>query len=300
MTDRNLTANKTGASGSSYMPDVAPLSIGLVLATLAIVLNGFLILVMIRERKIFFNTRVSYFIINLAVVDCLAGLSTAYLGLHEILQLEKSHPVRRYVVLLNWTTVQGSFLTLLLMSLDRLVIVVYSLSWSNILTIGRTIISIGVIWLVSVAGAITMHFYSMQTRLAIVIFVELCILMFVGNSLFIYPVLRKREQRQFISVASTQSMNQRSLRTPQHDKMSTVVIILMGVIIITQLPFILCYQLWLIHHLIDNKLLQNIHEETYLKASLYSHAFACLNFVVNPIVYAWRIRKYRKAFFKSN
>lgn len=290
----NITFNGTGKS-YTFKLSIAPLALGLVFSISSIVLNGFLFLVMTRERKIFFRTRVSYFVVNLALADCLTGLSLAYLELQEILKLEKLLSIKPWVILLNWTTVQCSFFSLLLMSIDRLVIILYPLTWPTILTVKRTITSIVVVWLVSISGGVLMHFYKMKAQFAVLIFVEFCTLVFVINTCCIYPVLKKREQGQSISGASSRQAQLLSHQVP-HDKMSTVVIILMVVLVITQLPFVICLKIWLTHNIIDDNILQNVVMGSYLPVYLYTQTFASLNFVVNPIVYAWRLRTYRKVF----
>lgn len=287
MAYENVTANRT-----TIVVVITPYVFGVAFSLLAIALNGFLILVMTKERSVFFHTRVSYFVINLAVADCLTGVSLTYIGFQELLTLEKSS-ARPVVLVFSWITVQCSFFTLLLMSVDRLVMVLYPLSWSRILTVRRTIIGVAVVWLVSIAGGVVMHFYKMATQLAILSFVELCTLIFVCNSLFIYPVLRKREQGRYISDDPSKSAER--LPIP-HDKMSNVVVILMVVLMVTQLPFLMCFQMILAHRLFDQNFLRNIDNNAFFQAYSYTQAFAGLNFVVNPIVYAWRIRTYRKAF----
>lgn len=293
MSYENVTGNNRSTIPITFQLPVTSYLLGVVFSILAIILNGFLVLVMTKERKVFFRTRVSYFVINLAVADCLTGVSLTYLELRELLKL-KTHPALIPMVLLfNWTTVQCSFFTLLLMSVDRLIMVLYPLSWSKILTVRRTLISVAAVWLVSIAGGVMLHFYKAATQLVILSFVELCTLVFICNSLLIYPVLRKREQGRYTSDDPSQSSP--TIR----DKMSTVVVMLMVVLIVTQLPFVTCFQIILAHRLFAKNVFQKLDVLSLFQAYSYAQAFACLNFVVNPIVYAWRIRTYRKAFIRT-
>ena len=297
MTYENVLTGNRSNIPITFQPPTTPYVLGVVFSILAIVLNGFLLLVMVKERTVFFHTRVSYFVINLAVADCLTGVSLTYLELRELLKL-KTHPALiPMVVLFNWTTVQCSFFTLLLMSVNWLIMVLYPLRWSNILTVRRTLTSVAAVWLVSIAGGVMLHFHKAATQLVILSFVELCTLLFICNSLFIYPVLRKREQCRYTSGDPSQSFE----RPPPtfRDKMSTVVVILMVVLIVTQLPFVTCFQIMLADSLFDKNVFQKIDVLSLYQAYSYTQAFACLNFVVNPIVYAWRIRTYRKAFTRT-
>lgn len=275
-----------------------PYVIGLLIAFTSMLLNGFLLLVLAKKRNYFLHMRVTYYIINLGIADLLTSVIVLSLVLTRVFQLPLTTTWENIMVLLNWITMQSSFYTLTMMSIDRLVIVLYSLRWSYILTIKRTIINIIFLWVISVAGGILMHFYQLETRLAILSFVELSIIIFICNSLFIYPVLRRREKGTVITnTTSSQTVySQRVLYPLPYDNMSKVVIILILVLIITQLPFVICLQMWLIHELSGGNILGVVRSPTFLTGYEYTQSFACLNFAINPVVYAWRIKKYREAF----
>ena len=278
--------------------EITPYILGLIISFIAVVLNGFLLLVLAKERKSFLHMRVTYYIINLGIADFLTGLIILFLAMTRVFRIPITSTCEDLMVLLNWITMQCSFYTLVMMSIDRLVIVVYSLSWSDILTVRRTVISIIILWIISIAGGIVMYFYQLETRLAILSFVELSILIFICNSLFIYPVLRKREKGRFITtVTSSQGIySQRVLYPLSYDNMSRVVIILILVLIITQLPFVIYLQIWLIHQLSGGSILDMVRTKTFVTGYEYAQSFASLNFAINPIVYAWRVKKYREAF----
>lgn len=300
MDNENITGlgNETGSHGD---PDLTPYLLGLFIAFSSVILNGFLLLVLARERKSFLHMRVTYYIINLGVADLLTGALIFFLVMTRVFYINVSPFFETIMVILNWTTLQCSFYTLLMMSFDRLVLVLYSLSWSRILTIPRAVSSIVACWLVSIVGGICMYFYSVETRLAILVFVEVSILIFVCNTLFIYPVLKKREKARCVTtVSQTQSdvsIQIRRVSNPiRYDHMSRVVITLIVLLIVTQLPFIICMQLKLVHKLSGCRYAQIVLTDSFEKAFAYTQAFAGLNFAINPIIYGWRVKKYREAF----
>jgi hypothetical protein len=297
----DMAALNGSTNGTRVFEDIeiGPYIFGILIALIAVILNGFLLLVLVKERKSFLHMRVTYYIMNLGIADFLTGLIILFLAMTRVFHIEIPSTCEDVMVILNWITMQCSFYTLVMMSIDRLVIVLYSLSWSNILTVRRTIISIITLWLVSIAGGIVMYFYQLETRLAILSFVELSIFIFICNSLFIYPVLRKREKGSIVTtVSSSQTVySTRVLYPLPYDNMSRVVIILILVLIITQLPFIICLQMWLIHKLSGGSVLVDVvRTQSFFTGYGYAQAFASLNFAMNPIVYAWRVKKYREAF----
>jgi hypothetical protein len=287
-----------GTEGHREDTEITPYVFGLSIAFISILLNGFLLLVLAKERKSFLHMRVTYYIINLGIADFLTGVIILFLVMTRVFNIQLTTTCEDLMVIFNWITMQCSFYTLVMMSIDRLVIVLYSLSWSYILTVRRTIISIISLWVVSVAGGIIMHFYKLETRLAILSFVELSIVIFIFNSLFIYPTLRKREKGRFIArVDSNRTVySQRVLYPLPYDKMSRVVVILVVVLIITQLPFVIYLQMWLIHELSGGSVLDTVRTQSFVIGYGYAQSFASLNFALNPVVYAWRIKKYREAF----
>ena len=278
--------------------ELTPYVFGLFIAFVSILLNGFLLLVLAKQRKSFLHMRVTYYIINLGIADFLNGLVISILVMSRVFQIELTRRSQDTLVLFNWVTLQCSFYTLVLMSVDRLVIVLYSLSWTHILTVRRAIMSIVILWVVSAAGGVLMHFYETETQLGIMCFVELSILIFICNSLFIYPVLKRREKARFVTtVSSNQTVYSRRVLYPlPYDNMSRVVLILIVMLTVTQLPFIICLQMWIIHELSGGVILNVVRTKLFLTGYAYAQSFACLNFAMNPVVYAWRIKKYREAF----
>ena len=292
-----LSDNGTEESGTAD-PDTTPYIFGLFIAFLSVLLNGFLLLVLAKQRKTFLHMRVTYYIINLGIADFLTGVVISILVISRVFQLQLTRLSEDTLVLFNWVTMQCSFYTLVLMSVDRLVIVLYSLSWTQILTVRRAIISVVVLWVVSAAGGVLIHFYEIQMQLAILCFVELSIFVFICNSVFIYPVLKRREKARFVTtVSSSQTIySERVLYPLSYDNMSRVVLILIMILIVTQLPFTICLQMWLIHQLSGGIILNIVRTKMFATGYAYAQSFACLNFALNPVVYAWRIKKYREAF----
>lgn len=292
-----VALNGTEESGTE-VPDTTPYIFGLFIAFLSVLLNGFLLLVLAKQRKSFLHMRVTYYIINLGIADFLTGVVTSILVISRVFQIQLTRLSEDTLVLFNWVTMQCSFYTLVLMSVDRLVIVLYSLSWTQILTVRRAIISVVVLWVVSAAGGVLMHFYEIQMQLAILCFVELSIFVFICNSVFIYPVLKRREKARFVTtVSSSQTVySERVLYPLSYDNMSRVVLILIIILTVTQLPFAICLQMWLIHQLSGGIILNIVRTKLFATGYAYAQSFACLNFAINPVVYAWRIKKYREAF----
>ena len=268
-----------------------------IFGSLSILLNGFLLLAMLKKRRTFFAYRVSYLVANLAFADFSTGVILVFIfqlskltgkGIHFKHQLE-----------LIWAAMIVSFLTLFLMSLERLVVMVLPMTWSNILTTRRTVCGLILIWFISVASVIPMTTHRLHVQFALTITVEFCAVVFIGVHLYIFRFLRTHEHLRRSSEASelsqwASSETSSNLSTVQHSKVTTVVAILMTVLIVTFVPYLVCLQL-VTARAIDESFIENLNTDIFDPAFLYTNAFAYLNFVVNPIVYAWRLRMYREA-----
>ena len=112
---------------------------------------------MYNERRKIFTTRASYLVANLAVADCLTGLFLIVLQ-QPIKEIEYKSEVRKHIQLpLVWTALCASYFTVLAMAAERFVLVILPMSWSTLLTIPRTIISILAVWVISIIAEAVMY-----------------------------------------------------------------------------------------------------------------------------------------------
>ena len=273
-----------------------------VLGILVIVLNGVLLASMCKERKKIFVTRVSYLVASLAVADCLNGLFLIIIR-QPIKAIEFKSDIRTIIELpLVWIVFCASFLTLFLMAAERLIIVALPMDWSNLLTIPRTISCILIVWLLSIACGVAIHYKRFYTQLVFCSFIEISALCFVAIHVYILWVFRRREQHRF-NVVGNQA-TPRLTDTPRnqnivHRKVSIVVTILLTIYIITSVPFFVCVQMFTLNnaYTFHNTLASKANLDIYDRLYIYMYSLIYVNCLSNPIICAWRLRMYRKAFY---
>ena len=264
---------------------------------LTIVLNGVLLAAMYKERRKIFVTRISYLVANLAVSDCLNGLF-AILLLHPIKEMGFRSDIRDLIVLpLVWTAFCVSFFTLFLMAAERLVVVKLPMVWSTLLTIPRTLISILCVWLLSAGAGVAIHFHQYYTQFVICLLVEFSALSFIAIHVYILWLLRQRD-----ITCKDPSQNTPCLATSRnenivHRKLTIVVTILLSLLIVTCVPYFVCLQMFAINNTFDKTLAKKVKIHVYDIVYQYTDALLYVNFLSNPIIYAWRLRMYRKAFY---
>lgn len=268
---------------------------------LAIILNGVLLLSMYNERKKIFVTRASYLVANLAVADCLNGLFLVVLQ-QPIGEIEYRSDVRARIQLPSvWTALCMSYFTVLVMAAERSVVIMRPMDWSALLTIRRTIISILAVWILSIIAGGVMYNdkYRYHAQFFICLFVEICAVLFLTTHVYISCLLYRRDKHRANvnedpdqdtpRLAPSENISQR--------KITIVVSILLVILIVTMLPYFVCLQVFTIQNTFDDTVASKIDLDVYGRAYLYTDAFLYVNFFANPIIYAWRLRMYRKAFY---
>ena len=281
-----------------------PAILSYIFSCLAIILNGVLLISMFNERKKIFVTRISYLVANLAFVDCLNGVFLIAL-LQPIpnirfLQTEAMFTVQLPLV---WTAFCASYFTLFLMAAERLIIVTLPLLWSTLLTVRRTIYCICMVWIISIAAGIAIHYVRFYALFFICLFVEICALSFIATHVYILWILHKREKRRVKTFAIQDSsqitpcLPEPSSENIAHKKVTVVVTILLIVLVVTCVPYFICLQIFSIANTFDPTVRNKLDRDTYRTAYIYTDAFNYIYFFSNPIIYAWRLTMYRQAFY---
>ncbi|CAB3991546.1 adenosine receptor A1-like [Paramuricea clavata] len=268
---------------------------------LAIVLNGVLLASMYKERKKIFVTRISFLVANLAFADCLNGLFLIILR-QPITEIEYKNNTRLLVELpLVWTAFCASLLTVILMAAERLLIVTLPMEWSTLLTIPRSLLCILAVWLLSIGCGVAIHYKRYYAQFVTCLIVEISSLFLIATHIYIVRMLQRREIQRMV-VNKNPSQDSPCLPTPPnknnaHRKVTVVVTILLSVMIITCVPYFACIQMFVINNTFDKTVADKVNLEVYHIVLTYAFALLYVNFFMNPIIYAWRLRMYRKAFY---
>ena len=296
MTIENTTGgmlNKTfpgivGTSIKSY--DVLMTVIGI----LAVVSNCLLLIAMVRYRCTIFTSKGAYLIANMAIADLLTGLNSSRWGLRITFQLPQA--LDKALFSIWWTSVEVSFLTILVMSLERYIAIVFPFKAQVWLSKARTIKSCVAVWLMAVLCGACIALSPLIVHVCLTIFFEITILVI---TFFYYKIIIKLRERRVI-LTSMQSTSIRATRSHAdqrrpEDKLTTVVVLVLVILIITVLPYILATQISSVRRLFS---VANYDPKLQLFISYY-FPFKTMNLVLNPIIYAWRFPNYRLALLRT-
>ena len=128
----------------------------IVVGILAVVLNGSLLIVMVRYRSTIFTSKSAYLIANMAMADLLTALNSSLWSLKNTYKLPQV--LTTATLSTFWTSVLASFLTIFVMSLERYIAIVFPFKAQVWLSKARTIISCITVWFIA-ANALRESFH---------------------------------------------------------------------------------------------------------------------------------------------
>lgn len=291
-----LTINTTTASVSPTLNKSPPAVVTpyevfiLVIGMLAVLLNGLLLIAMVRNASTIFTSNGAYLVANLAIADLLTGLNSSIWG------FKNAFPFPRYLEIvvfsMFWTSIEASFLTISVMSLERYIAIVFPFTAEVLVSKARTIQSCVAVWILSGFCGVFMALNRAVVSFGLTLVFEITI--FVTTILY-YKIFLKLSQRkahlasQLTSVGSPGNPDLR-----REYQLTTVVVVLTLILVITVLPYMIAGQI-----VLASRLFTSVRYPNLLVFLHYYLPVEIMNFALNPVVYAWRLQKYRYALLRT-
>ena len=256
------------------------------------ILNAMFLVVLTIKRDLVKKKRITYHVGNLAIVDALFGLSIFYIGLPKEVKISSTILKNVFFFMTNCPSAV-SYSAVLLMAIERAVVIRKPFTWVEILPLKRILFAILATWIATLFLLLTKDFAFPGLVLAYVLLQLLIVCLTIAVNIYIYNRLQI-EKRRSIEILN----NQEKVKVIKR-KACVLVLLIACVMVVTSLPFFLFVNINHIHHTL------------YLKwpflsrgcSSKIIHSFlqtmGVMNFVVNPIIYIWNDRMYRKAFCET-
>ena len=264
-----------------------------VIGILAVVLNGSLLIAMVRYRSTIFTSKGAYLVANMAMADLLTGLNSSLLNLKKSFQFSENLTKAMFSIIS--TIAISSFLTIFVMSLERCIAIGFPIKAKVWLSKTRTIKSCVAVWsIATLSCACTVVFGDIVSFCFSIVF-EITILC---TMFFYYQIAIKLKQRRtfLTSMQPTGDRGMRSNADLQRDcQMTTVVVTITLIFIITALLYMVAGNILLVRRLFT---VANYDSQLQLFIQFY-FPVQLINFVLNPIVYAWRLPNYRLALLRT-
>ena len=277
----------------------------LVIGILGIFTNGIILIVMYLDPFKCFRRPSMYFVMSLAFSDVATGIASCMFAMKKYATSEYFQKVALSAI---WASVENSFVTILLMAIERYIVIRYPIKAKFIITTRRIFIAIAATWLVSTilgAGVSFPEPYSNYIMFGVLIECFLIILIMLGIYVRMAVLLRKASKifrEKTFSRHSRNEQDSRHSRNEQekkpkddhyHRTLNIVVFYLALVLIITVLPHLILGQIYLSYRFFYPA----THEiPVALKYAPYiSFPVELLNFVLNSVIYAYRLPQFRAA-----
>lgn len=255
----------------------------IIIGVMAVILNGLLLISMMLNANKIFTSNGAYLVANVAMADLLTGLNALIWGIKTLFLLPET--VRDASFSILWTSIEASFLTVFIMSLERYIAIIYPFKANILLSKTRTILSCIAAWVLSALTGICITYYKEKTRLFMALFFEITILV---TCFLYYKIFVKLGERRDC-LPSQLSGNQGNSDLQREYRLTTVVAGLTVILIVTVLPYMIAGQIS-----ISTK--DNSNVKLFVR---YYFPVELMNFVLNPIVYALRLPKYRLAILQT-
>ena len=262
------------------------------LAGSSLLLNGIFLAVLWNSWTIVKRKRITYYVANLALSDTLLGASTCG---HFLMRINGSTgtPQSKMLVVISWTATLTSLLAVSLMAVERALLILKPHNWMQILPQRKICYLLLGNWLVTLPLAILMHFYTLTMRFFLLVLFYVPILV----TSILYSIVYKGISE---AVRYNNELGERVLADNERKasmfnrKVAAFVRLLTVVLLVTVLPSFLCLFTKTTCELFKIELNAI---DTVTELSYYFYMLELSNFVLNPIIYIWRINLYRQAFW---
>jgi hypothetical protein len=207
---------------------------------------------------------------------------------------------------LMWIAVSASFLTLSCMAVERLLVVVNPVKAQRMLKRTFACVCCAVIWLISIVGGSMIVVNPLIAQCAMTVMFEASLIATIACYIRIYFTVTKLSRDGF-HAAAHYNKNNANLRIEveenepalhhrvavrQESRITNLVFLLIVVLGVTVLPYMVLLQVALAHRL---SCVECGWTPSMMIAIDILFPIEMLNFVINPVVYAWRLPKFRQA-----
>ena len=287
----------------------------IIMSAISFILNGLFLFVLARNKDLVKRKRITYHVANIAVADTLFGLgSFCYI----IVWLHRNEVTYETVLLFQFMWNVGYFASqaaVLLMTIERSIVIAKPLKWNEILPRKRMLLFMICSWIAVVTLLGVYHYFRWKqfnevyytkyfelrrkgntVELVMYTLHTVFLLSAAAVNIYMFKKLRKKDgladSQQSTRQLPQAGTQQKSMHLKR--KASKLVLLLAGIMIITCLPTSL--QKVLQHLCIAMKLrICSMDLENFVVFYLLRN----LNFIVNPLVYIWKDRIYRNAFYRT-
>ena len=279
-------------------------SLVLTVGIASVIFNGALLIAMTFNSREVFSSLGSYFIYNLAIADFVTGVNSIIWAAEGFMPKPFSIKTNMTLLTIFWITVQVAFFTIFVMSTERLIAIVFPFKATLLMSKKKTTIYCIAVWIFAIVCGGLINYKLEEVLLFLTIIFELVIVCIVIEYVQVFRQLRVLWQSSKTRAVynghnnneASSKKNKKTTDLQREYEVTIVVVTLAVILVVTVFPYMIAMQIVLCYRLFHTPLPLNHPAEMFV---LYYFPVELLNFVVDPIVYGWRLPKYRKAFLAT-
>ena len=285
------------------LPSADRIAVGLI-GIIGIVLNAATLAVLATNFTRIFSKVEACFVTNLCVADLGTNITGILWALLPIIKVPGKVVVTLHCV--QWATVAASFLTLSCMAVERLVVVVNPIKARGMLTRSFALLCCAVIWAISIVTSSMLAVDLAIAQCTMIVMFEISLIATIACYARIYFTVNKLNGDGFRAAARYNTKNadlkleveenepalHHRVAIRQESRITNLVFFLIMILTITVLPYMI-----LIHVMISHRLSCRECPWSPAMSTAVDILFPVemINFMLNPLVYAWRLPKFRQA-----
>ncbi len=275
-----------------------------IIGVFGIILNTVTLIVILNNFTRIFSKAEACFVTNLCVADLGMSLGGLLWAIFPVTYYPK--PLVLTLHCFQWVTVSASFLTLTCMAVERLFVVVRPTKAQRMLKRPFACVCCAVVWGISVVTGSMIAVHPAIAQCAMVVMFEVSLITTIGCYIRIYITVNKLTHEGFRAAARYNKKNanlrieieenepalDHRVAVRQESRITNLVFVLIVVLAVTVLPYMVLLQVVLAHTLSCPECGWS---PSMVLALEILFPIEMLNFVLNPVVYAWRLPKFRQA-----
>ena len=277
----------------------------MMIGVIGIVLNTATLIVMLRNFTRIFSNAEASFVTCLSAADLGTNI-TALLWAAFFRRGQYPFSLLWAILVIMWATVAASFLTLVCMAVERLLVVVNPIKAQRMLKKPFAYICCAVVWTIAVVTSSMCTVDFVIAQFAMVVMFEVSLLVTIGCYVRIYFTMNKLKRDRLRTAARYSPKNAKlkleveenepalhhRVAVRQESRVTNLVFVLILVVVITVLPYMIVLQVAVAHNLTCRGCKRS-HSMNIAMDVLFP--MEMLNFIINPVLYAWRLPKFRQA-----
>ena len=277
--------------------DKVTLSILLILCALSFLFNATFLLIVRKSWTLVKRRRITYHVTNLAFSDSMVG-ANSFCMLILMVVAGRETTLRLAFDKIRCMSILTSLQAVCLMAVERAVCLQKPHTWHQFLPLKRILLVMAGNWVFALQLVILMHFY--RQIMVFVFLILFSISLSLTSVLYVNMYLKiKKSNKVHDEVVQEGSSAAAAIEERRNNlmqrKVGNFVLSLTLLLLITMLPSIIATDIQVSCQLFK---LNCGHMEALQKVTNILYLLSIINFIVNPIIYVWKMSMYRQALWK--